>query len=62
MLGREVAMLVNERKPAGSYEIHFSAAGVSAFGGDAAKLPSGMYFCRLTTGNTTLTKKMMVVR
>ena len=40
-LGREVAMLVNERKAVGSYEIRFDASGFS----------SGVYLYRLTADN-----------
>jgi len=38
LLGREVAVLVNEWKAAGSYEVVF----------DAADLASGVYLCRLS--------------
>jgi hypothetical protein len=37
VLGREVAVLVNEKKTAGSYEVKF----------DGSALPSGMYFYRI---------------
>jgi len=37
LLGREVAILVNEEKPAGEYEVEFNTAG----------LPSGVYFYQL---------------
>ncbi len=40
MLGREVVVLVNERKPAGTYEVAFDGTG----------LASGMYVYRLTAG------------
>ncbi len=36
VLGKEVITLVNEERPAGSYEVEFNAAG----------LPSGVYFYR----------------
>ena len=39
MLGREVAVLVNERKAAGMYTVQFDGSGLS----------SGVYFCRLQT-------------
>ena len=41
VLGNEIVTLVNEEKPAGSYEVEFNAQ--SAEGG----LPSGVYFYRL---------------
>jgi hypothetical protein len=40
LLGREVAVLVNERKQAGSYEVQF----------DASRLSSGVYVYRLMAG------------
>ena len=46
VLGNEIATLVNEEKPAGSYEVEFSAIG-GASGGDAFSLPSGVYFYQL---------------
>ncbi len=45
-------MLVNEMKAPGSYEVHFNASG----------LASGVYFCRLTAGSFTQSKKMLLVR
>ena len=52
LLGREVAVLVNERKAPGNYEVRFDAAG----------LASGVYFYRLTAGSFVQTKKMIVVK
>jgi hypothetical protein len=52
LLGREVATLVNEEKPAGSYEIEF----------DASNLSSGIYFYQLQTQDFAETKKMMVLK
>jgi hypothetical protein len=60
LLGREVAVLVNERKAPGSYEVKFHASG----------LASGLYFYRLTArqtdgrqaGTFVQTKKMIVVK
>jgi hypothetical protein len=52
MLGREVATLVNEFKPAGKYETEFNA--------DA--LPSGVYFYQLRTGDYTSVKKMILLK
>ena len=60
MLGNEVATLVNEFKPAGSYEVEFqSAMGVSA---GSLQLASGIYFYKLNAGNYTETKKMILLR
>ncbi|MBM2845447.1 MAG: Regulator, partial [Bacteroidetes bacterium] len=52
LLGREVAALVNEEKPAGSYKASW----------DAAKMPSGVYFYRLNAGEFVETKKMVLLR
>ena len=52
VLGREVATLVNGEKPAGSYKVNF----------DTSKLASGVYFYRLTAGDFTQTKKMILLK
>ena len=52
VLGREVATLVNEEKPAGSYEVNF----------DATELTSGIYFYQLKAGKFLQTKKMILLR
>ena len=62
VLGNEVATLVNEEKPAGTYEVEFSAIDGSAFGGDADKLTSGIYFYQLKARNFVETKKMIFLK
>ena len=62
LLGREVAVLVNERKAPGSYEVTFSAKGGSASGGDASGLASGMYIYRMTAGSFTASRIMLLVK
>lgn len=52
IIGREVAVLVNESKEAGVYEVEF----------DATKLSSGLYFYSLSAAGKTITKKMMLLR
>ncbi len=52
LLGREVAVLVNEKKPSGSYEVTFNASG----------LASSVYIYRLTAGDFTQTRRMILVR
>jgi hypothetical protein len=52
LLGREVTVLVHERKAAGSHNEQFDASG----------LASGVYFYRLTAGNFVQTRKMVVVK
>ena len=51
-LGKEIAVLVNGNKPAGTYEVTFDA---SSFG-------SGIYFYKLEGDNFTATKKMILVK
>jgi len=52
VLGNEVANLVNEYKPAGSYEVDF----------DASALSSGVYFYKLQAGDFLQTKKMILIK
>ena len=52
ILGNEIATLVNEYKPAGSYEVEFNTSG----------LVSGIYFYQLTSGSQVFTKKMMLIK
>lgn len=52
VLGNEVATLVNEEKPAGSYEVEFQAT----------ELSSGIYFYKLQSGNFVETKKMLLLK
>jgi hypothetical protein len=52
VLGNKVVALVNEEKPAGSYEVEF----------DASKLVSGIYFYKLQAGNFVEIKKMVLLR
>lgn len=62
ILGSEVATLVNDEIPAGSYEVEFSAKGGSALGGNAYGLTSGIYYYKLTAGNFTQTRKMILLK
>lgn len=62
VLGNEVATLVNEEKPAGSYIVKFSAQGGSASGGDGSSLASGIYFYQLKAGSYTATKKLILLK
>jgi hypothetical protein len=50
--GKEVEIIFDEFKPAGSYEVSFNASG----------LPSGIYFYKLEAGNYTETKKMLLLK
>ncbi|MDP2364339.1 MAG: T9SS type A sorting domain-containing protein, partial [Ignavibacteria bacterium] len=67
VLGNEVATLVNEYRPAGNYEVEFSAKGGSAIGGNVAQeslpaIASGVYFYRLQAGSYVQTKKMIYLK
>jgi len=53
MLGNEVATLVDEYKPAGTYEVEFSAKG---------GLPSGVYFYQLQSGDFISTKSLVLIK
>ena len=59
VLGNKVATLVNEEKPAGSYEVEFS---VHSHSGTVRNLPSGVYFYRLRTNDFVETKKMLLLK
>ena len=52
LLGREIATLVNEEKPAGEYEVEFGGTG----------LTSGIYFYQLRAGEFTQVKKMVLLK
>jgi hypothetical protein len=52
LLGREVATLVDEYNPAGSYEVNFNAK----------ELSSGIYFYTMNAGSFVQTKKMILLR
>jgi hypothetical protein len=52
VLGNEVATLVNEQKPVGTYEVKFNAAGLS----------SGIYLYKLQAGSMVETKKMLLLK
>jgi hypothetical protein len=52
LLGREVAVLVNEQKSAGRYRVTW----------DAAKCSSGMYFYRFVAGSSIETKGMILMK
>ena len=52
VLGNEVAVLVNEEKQVGNYEIDFNAT----------ELTGGVYFYQLTTNTFVDTKKMILIK
>ena len=52
VLGNEVATLLDEQRPAGSYDVEF----------DASQLTSGIYFYQLTSRDFSSTKKMILLK
>ena len=52
ILFREIKTLVNEQKPAGTYEVQF----------DASQLSSGVYFYQLSAGSFIQTKELMLLK
>ena len=52
VLGNEIATLINEEKPIGSYEVEFDGRGLS----------SGIYFYKLQAGSFVETKKMILLK
>ena len=52
ILGNEIETLVNEEKPAGTYELTWYAG----------NLPSGVYFYKIQAGDFIETKKMLLLR
>ncbi len=52
LLGREVATLVNENKPAGYHTVEFNAG----------NLPSGVYLYKLSAGKFSKTEKMILMK
>jgi hypothetical protein len=57
VLGREVAVLVNEQLKPGTYEVEFDVERIHEF-----SLPSGVYFYKLTTADFAETKRMVLVK
>ncbi|TRZ64396.1 T9SS C-terminal target domain-containing protein [bacterium] len=52
VMGREIAILVNEKQSAGTYEVTF----------DASRYPSGVYYYRMQAGLFSDTKRMILVK
>jgi 5-hydroxyisourate hydrolase-like protein (transthyretin family) len=52
ILGREVAILVNEQMKPGKYEVDF----------DGSNYPSGVYFYKLTAGDFKAVNKMILLK
>lgn len=52
LLGRKVAVLVNEQLNPGTFEVRW----------DASNCPSGMYFYKITSGDYTDSRKMVLIK
>jgi hypothetical protein len=52
LLGREVAVLVNDQMQPGNYTVTF----------DASRLSSGVYFYRLEAGNFSDVKRLTIMK
>ena len=52
ILGNEIAVLVNEEKPGGTYQLQF----------DARRLSSGVYFYKMQAGSFAAVKKMILLK
>ncbi len=52
ILGRELATLVNEQKPAGNYQVEFNASSYA----------SGVYLYRIEAGGFIATKKLLLLK
>ncbi len=52
ILGKEIAVLVDEYKNPGIYNVEFNGANIS----------SGVYFYRIESGSFTMTKKMLLIK
>jgi hypothetical protein len=52
VLGKEIAVLVNQRVQPGTYELTW----------DASNYPSGVYFCKLITNEYNETKKLVLIK
>ena len=58
VLGNEVAVLVNEEKPVGKYQVNFNAQQTT----NNQQLPSGVYFYQLRAGQFVQTKKFVLLK
>ena len=50
--GKEMTVLVNQKQEAGMHEVNW----------DAINYPSGVYFYKLTVGEQSIEKKMVLVK
>ncbi|BDQ02179.1 reprolysin-like metallopeptidase [Ignavibacterium sp.] len=64
LLGNEVAILVNEEKPSGRYEVEFTVGNgnISNSSFLNRQITSGIYFYKLTAGEFSSVKKMILLK
>ena len=56
VLGNEIAILIDEYKPAGRYEVEFNSTSGNR------NLASGIYFCQIKAGSFVQTRKMILLK
>jgi agmatine deiminase len=57
VLGKEIAVLINENQKSGNYEVPFSISQIPG-----VQMPSGIYFYKLVAGDFIDIKKMLIVK
>jgi photosystem II stability/assembly factor-like uncharacterized protein len=62
ILGKEIETLVNEEKPAGTYEVEFNSSTISGSISAKGGYASGVYFYQLKAGSFVETKKMILMK
>jgi hypothetical protein len=63
IIGNELATLVSEEKPAGTYEVNFNTSSMPSWQAGIKHIPSsGIYFYTLTAGSFVETKKMILMK
>ena len=69
ILGNEIETIVNEEKPAGTYEVEFNSHSGLSLWGEVRNLPAGrqdltsaVYFYHLRAGSFVVTKKTLLLK
>ena len=62
VLGNEVATLVDEYLPAGSYAVEFNSAELTSCISSRGGYTSGVYFYKMQAGDFVDTKKMLLLK
>lgn len=61
-LGKEISTLVNDYKAPGNYSVQFDASSIVLQHTETKTISSGIYFYRLSVGNSNITKRMILLR